>query len=402
MGPARAPMIRSRTVIGALLALLLAAPASSKAAATHEMRGLWVVRTALVSPEAVDRVVDQAASGGFNALLVQVRGRGDAFYQSKLVPRSATLGRQPKSFDPLARLLARARDKGLAVHAWINVLLAAGFQGPLPAGHVVPRHPDWVMVPKAAAARALREPRAVLELVRQASRSDPDVEGYYLSPAAPGVPEHLEAVVRELLRGYPLDGLHYDFIRYPNRDFDYSPAMLQAFRARRNGRDPLATALEANGHFAQFRRELLTDLVARLTHAGRAERPGLAISAAVVPDEATALQIKFQSWPSWSARGLLDALVPMAYSPDARIYREQVERARSLVGGARVWAGVPAYRLPLEATARRIETARELGTGGVVVFSHESLGPDDFARLRRLVFGADFRLPAALPGGGGF
>ncbi|MGE0454360.1 MAG: glycoside hydrolase family 10 protein [Vicinamibacteria bacterium] len=388
-------------MIGAFLALLLAAPAP-KAAAPHELRGLWVVRTALVSPEAVDRVVDQAAAAGFNALLVQVRGRGDAFYQSSLVPRSATLSRQPPSFDPLARLLARARDKDLAVHAWVNVLLVAGFQGPLPAGHVLRRHPEWLMVPKAAAASALREPASVVELVRQASRSDADVEGFYLSPGAPGVPEHLEAVVRELLRGYAFDGLHYDFVRYPNKDFDYSLAMLQAFRARRNGRDPLATALEANGDYAQFRRELLTDLVARLSGAARAERPGLVISAAVVPDEATALQVKFQSWPSWSARGLLDALVPMAYSPDARIYREQVERARDLVGGARVWAGVPAYRLPLEGIVRRIETARELGAGGVVVFSHESLGPEDLPRLRSLVFGADSRSPVARPAGGGF
>src|SRR5258706_8669587 len=119
----------------ALLALILAAaaPASPQ---PREMRGLWVVRTALVSPEAVDKTVEQAAAAGFNALFVQVRGRGDAFYASKLAVRSAMLAGQPQDFDPLARLLERASARGLEVHAWINVLLSASFAGPLPAGHV--------------------------------------------------------------------------------------------------------------------------------------------------------------------------------------------------------------------------------------------------------------------------
>jgi len=59
-----------------LLPLLLLAPPEIQAPvpAPAEMRGLWVVRTALVSPASVDRVVDDAQRAGFNALFVQVRG----------------------------------------------------------------------------------------------------------------------------------------------------------------------------------------------------------------------------------------------------------------------------------------------------------------------------------------
>src|SRR5262245_3381523 len=106
-----------------LALLLLAAPTP----AAPELRGLWVVRTALVSPASVDRTVDQARAAGINALFVQVRGRGDAFYRSDLAPRSALLDEAPADFDPLARLLARAHASGLQVHAWINVLLSAHF-----------------------------------------------------------------------------------------------------------------------------------------------------------------------------------------------------------------------------------------------------------------------------------
>src|SRR3970282_325795 len=99
------------------LALLLPFSAvSAVAEPPSELRGVWIVRTALVSPEAVDRVVDEAASAGLNALFVQVRGRGDSFYRSSLAPRSPLLERQPKDFDPLRRLLARARMPRLSGH----------------------------------------------------------------------------------------------------------------------------------------------------------------------------------------------------------------------------------------------------------------------------------------------
>src|SRR5688572_10850446 len=208
-----------------------ARPAAATASpSAPEMRGLWVVRTALVSPEAVDAVVDQARQAGFNALFVQVRGRGDAFYSSRLVPRSLLLEKMPAAFDPLARLMRRARDRGLQVHAWVNVLLAAGFVGPMPRGHVAALHPDWLMVPQAAAAQALAaKPQAHAALIRDAAPADS--EGFYLAPSAPGVPAHLEAVVRELVRSYHVDGLHLDFIRYPGADYDYSQAALEGFRA---------------------------------------------------------------------------------------------------------------------------------------------------------------------------
>jgi len=132
-------MAFSRGALG--LVLLGPALAAAAAPAPAELRGLWVVRTALVSPQAVDQAVDAAAAAGMNALFVQVRGRGDAFYRSSLAARSPLLERQRRDFDPFARLLTRARAKGMQVHAWVNVLLAAHFGQPLPRGHVLLKHP---------------------------------------------------------------------------------------------------------------------------------------------------------------------------------------------------------------------------------------------------------------------
>jgi len=380
--------------LAALLLAVLPAPEPPR-----EMRGLWVVRTALVSPESVDRAVDEAAEAGFTALFVQVRGRGDAFYDSRVVARSPLLARQPAGFDPLARLIERARAKDLEVHVWINVLLAAGFAQAPAADHVVAQHPDWVMVPKSAAALALRPRAPILKLVKDAASKDPDVEGYYLSPASPGVSDHLEKVVREIVRGYPAAGLHLDFIRYPNKDFDYSRSALAAFGLRQKTKQPLSAALKSPGTYAEFRREALSALAGRLAQAARQERPGLFISSAVVPDEAVALAQRFQDWPAWSARGVVDAIVPMTYTTDSRIYREQVAQARALVPGKALWAGVGSYRLPLDGTLEKIALARQAGANGVVLFSHESLQSPEKASDRRRLHDEAFASPGERAGG---
>jgi uncharacterized lipoprotein YddW (UPF0748 family) len=366
-----------------------------------ELRGLWVVRTALVSPAEVDRVVDGAAEAGFNALFVQVRGRGDAFYDSRIVSRSLLLWQQPASFDPFARLLDRARGRGLEVHAWVNVLLTAHFAQPLPEGHVFRQRPDWVMVPKSAAPAALRASPAGLTRIAGQARGDADVEGQYLSPSAPGVHEHLEAVVRELVRSYPVDGLHLDFIRYPNQDYDYSPAALEAFRRLRGEGDLLGGPARNPLAWDDYRRSTVTTLASRLSAAARSERPGLVVSAAVVPDEAQAVSHRFQAWPRWLADGLLDAVIPMAYTPDNRIFTAQVQQARAFVGGGqRLWAGIGAYRLDLPGIVEKIQLARASGAGGVVLFSHESLGAADLRRLREAAFTPAVTPPGSRAAGG--
>jgi len=382
------PLLALLAFAGTPAAGVAAAPAPAPAA---EMRGLWVVRTALVSPGTVDAVVDQAKDAGFNALFVQVRGRGDAFYRSRLVPRSLLLERQPASFDPLAQLLRRAKGRGLQVHAWLNVLLAAGFVGPLPPGHAATAHPEWLMVPQPAAAAVLAaRPEAWPGLIRNAAG---DIEGYYLSPSAPGVPEHLEGVVRELLSAYAVDGLHLDFIRYPGTDHDYSRAALEGFRAPSSSggvfriAELLAAPVAEPQAWSAYLRRRLTQLTERLGRAARVARAGTLVSAAVVPEEIQAVEQRFQDWPAWMAGGLLDAVCPMAYTPDAGLFRQQVAQVRARVGpGKTVWAGVGAYRLPSATVVERIVTAREAGASGVVLFSHESLDLEALARLRAEAF----------------
>ena len=208
-------------------------PAPAPPASLEELRGLWVVRTALVSPETVDQVVDDAAAAGLNALFVQVRGRGDAFYSlaaraPERAPRAAAARLRPLRPSPRPRPGAGPPGARLGERAARGSLRAAA----CPSGHVLREPPRLDHGAALGGHGGLRRlaPRTGCAWWPEAGRAEGDVEGYYLSPSVPEAVDHLEAVVRELVRAYPVDGLHFDFIRYPGPTWDYSRAALEAFR----------------------------------------------------------------------------------------------------------------------------------------------------------------------------
>lgn len=357
-----------------------------------DVRALWVTRTTLTSPESITRMVDAAQAGGFNTLIVQVRGRGDAYYESDLEPRAAALAAHP-GFDPLAWTIDQAHQKGLAVHAWVAVNLVSS-AATLPAArtHVVYRHPEWLMVPRALASEFRRlDPRSPEYLGRLArwSRQHSDrVEGLYASPIHPEAAAHVATVLGDLAARYTVDGIHLDYVRFPGSDFDYSRAAIDEFKrtlvpdmtdeerqtaADRERIDPLAYPNLYPARWDGFRRSRLTSLVMRVRTAIKTARPEAIISAAVVPDAEDAFDSRLQDWRAWADQSLVDVLCPMAYSTDPDVFARQVTSARQYATGAVVWAGIGAYRLSAADTLQFIDTARRLGSAGIVLFSYDSL-----------------------------
>ena len=129
-------------------------------------------------------------------------------------------------------------------------------------------------------------------------------------------------------------------------------------------------------------------------------RPELVVSAAVVPDRRIAHEVRFQDWERWITDGILDVAVPMVYTASTDQFTEQVTWARGVAGHRdRVWAGIGAYLNTLDGTIAKIDAARGLDAGGVVLFSYDWLvgagrgSPTDPAlrRLARERFGQDDR-----------
>ena len=356
-----------------------------------EVRGLWVVRFSLASPASVRAVVERASWAGFNTLIVQVRGRGDAFYASALEPRGAALAGAPADFDPLREILDQAHALGMAVHAWVNVGLVSDLTAvPTDPRHVVRAHPEALMVPRALARALLGtrpgNPRYAEELLAWSRANRNRVEGLYVSPWSPAVRERTTAVVLDLVERYDLDGIHFDYIRYPGPDFDYSAGALAAFRDwaaplvgpdrrrsldRAAATDPLVWPDGLPDAWADFRRQQMTSLLERIQFGLKTRRPWMVVSAAVYPDTLEARQTRFQDWPAWARSGLLDAVAPMAYTADDGRFRGQVAEAVAALPHTEVWAGIGSYMTGLEGTLRKILIARELGTRGIVLFSYD-------------------------------
>ena len=74
------------------------------AASSDELRAVWVVRHTLTTPEKIVEMVETAKQTGFNALFVQVRGRGDAYYRSRFIPPGEDVA--DEAFDPLGTVVA--------------------------------------------------------------------------------------------------------------------------------------------------------------------------------------------------------------------------------------------------------------------------------------------------------
>jgi uncharacterized lipoprotein YddW (UPF0748 family) len=385
--------------------------------ANDEVRALWVVRTSLTSPEKITTMVNAAADNGFNTLIVQVRGRGDAYYRSRVEPRAVELKDQSADFDPLAFTLEAAHKRGLKVHAWLNTSLLANLDAlPSDPKHVYNRHPEWLAVPKAVAAELYKmspsDPLYRQKIVEWSKANRAELEGVYTGPANPKVRDHIYKIWMDVLNNYKVDGLHFDYVRFASPDFDHSRTSLNNFRKwlepqisaderkvlkESLKQNPLAIVDRYPDKFADFQRAQVTNLVERIYRAVKKKRPDVIVSAAVFANDENAYTRRFQDWHRWLKTGVLDVACPMAYSTDTAVFQKQIASATDAAkaGGRQVWAGIGAYRIPAESSVEKINVARALGTQGIILFSYDfttrpsELNPqqDYLERINREAFG---------------
>lgn len=348
---------------------------SSTGAPARTVDYLWVVRTALVRPEDVERIVDRALEMGVRGLLVQVVGRGDAFYRSDLLPSAEALAgarRVHPDFDPLAALLVRAHASGLEVHAWMNCLLVWSAPGrPLDPKHVLNAHPEW---------------EACLGDGRRLSRVPPrerrrlQLEGVYLSAARPEVRSWIARIAREIAQRYPVDGIQLDYIRQPGVPVGFDPDTRARF-ALRTGVDPgrlrgLAAGERAplDSAWASFQREQVTAVVREVGDSLHALRPGIALSAAVIADTLAARTRNAQAWTEWLRDGLLQRAFAMCYGPVVQNVMDQlVGFASSLGVSGQIVPGIAVYNTTPALAAAKILGARALGFPLLALYSYDAL-----------------------------
>lgn len=358
-------------ILAATLTLLVLGTGCAGVRLEPEIRAIWVTRSDLKSADDVKRIIDQCADAGFNTVLFQVRGNATVFYPSDLEPWAEQFGFEDPGFDPLATACAQARERRVALHAWVNVMPA--WRGTNPPSHpkqLYHTHPDWFWYDQHGERQKL--------------------SSFYVSvnPCLPEVREYLVSVFQEIAERYPIDGLHMDYIRFPNEppatpagsdiDYPHDPATRALFRAA-TGKNPEDDA----DAWVAWRAECLTTLVTDIHTMLRRVRPRAALTAAVTSNPDRARERYFQDSRRWVQEGLLDAAFIMNYTDDPQVFRERMnawlpegpetQLPAEVVPG--LWFGRHAGKTPAEAAKAvraQVEIAREL-TGHFCVFAYASL-----------------------------
>ena len=82
-----------------------------------ENKCLWISRESMVDEESIESALLFAHESEFNKVFLQIRGRGDAFYNSDIVKKNANI---TNSFDPLKYAIKLGHALNLEIHVWIN------------------------------------------------------------------------------------------------------------------------------------------------------------------------------------------------------------------------------------------------------------------------------------------
>jgi uncharacterized lipoprotein YddW (UPF0748 family) len=298
-------------------------------------KALWVVRDKITTKSAIDDLMADAATRGIHDIVVQVRGRGDAYYSSRLEPRAEALPED--GFDPLAHLVRAGAAVGVRVHAWGNVFFVwSSPDGTLPESseHLVRKHPDWLLRPGGV---------KYLDPV-----GGSDWEGIYTDPNNVEAREHTLAVFTDIASRYRVEGFHYDYVRYPQVTYASSP----------------------EDHAA------VTELVSLSEKRLRNARPGIVISAAVFPDPDVARERVLQRWPEWAEAGLVDLLCPMAYRRDTAEVARVLTKARAAAPKTRMWGGLMAYGGERALLREQVRAADHAGCEGAILFAYDTTQRD--------------------------
>lgn len=324
-------------------------------AQTPEYRALWVDAwgPGFLTAYQTTQLIADARRYNFNAIMVQMRRRGDAFYMPQspnLEPRTSALD---PNYDALRDLVTKAHSGSprIEVHCWVPAnLIWSGTGGPSDARHVINRHPEYLMK-NFAGERYLGE-------------------GMYLDPGHPEAMRWNYNLALDIVSRYEIDGFHWDYIRYPQQDAGYNDTALARYAAETG---ITVKPNPASSSFSDWRRKQVTDFLRWANSEMLARKPQLKISAAVFASRSDAFTHRLQDWAAWNREGLIDLCMPMNYTADnAGVFTPRLNDAAVMQGIRWVIMGQGAYLNTKENTLAQLSSIRSKGLRGSVFYSYRT------------------------------
>ncbi len=294
-------------------------------------------------------LLDSLKTLNVNCVMLQTRVRGDVLYPSKIEPFSKVLtgvsGGDP-GYDPLAFAIDECHKRGMQLHAWIVTL---------PLGKI--KH--------VASHRGKALNKRLPQLCRVFNGD------WYMEPGEPGTAAYLARLAVEMVTNYELDGIHLDYIRYPDHSAKYPDGYLY----RKYG---------AGLSRADWRRSNITRIMREVYNKVKEVKPWVRVTCAPLGkhDDLTAYSSRgynayrtvYQEPQEWMREGIVDALFPMIYFSGNDFFpfmRDWEENSH----GRHVVPGIGTYRLLPEygdwkslEVGRQIVTSRSSGTDGTIMF----------------------------------
>jgi uncharacterized lipoprotein YddW (UPF0748 family) len=355
------------------LSVILFIYCQSIAFADMHVKALWIVRDSISNSEKTEEAVNYAAAHGYTDIFVQLRGRGDAYYKSSFVPGPVEYPTIPEYYDPLDNVIKLAHKRGLKVHAWFNMLLTwSSVKNPKSVEHPVNAHKDWFMV----SSDGLKMINVPLDTLK-----NHNIEGRFISPVYPDVRDYFVKVITEVILKYDVDGVHLDYIRYPNQDYDFNDLIRDDFIKKENS-DPVdivkSNSVDDNSikqfeNFQNYRASLVTGLVRQISERVKNSGKKITLSAAVKPDIDEAFTVYGQDWGKWLDEGLIDFAALMNYYQNCDKVQDILEKALKTVTSDKLVMGVGLYKLTKEETLKQLEITDELKIKGFSIFSYKVL-----------------------------
>lgn len=233
-------------------------------------------------------ILDSLQQANFNMVFIQARLRGDVIYRSAIEPSarifSGKCGVSP-GYDPLAFVIDECHKRGMECHAWFVTFPLGTDQSVKEQGKlsVVKRRP---------------------ELCKRLNGE------WFLDPGLPGTSDYIFSMVKEIVSNYDVDGIHFDYIRYPEQADKFPDSKTYATYGK--GKEK-----------AGWRRENINRMVFRIYDWIKETKPWVQVSSSPlgkynripkVPNAGwTAYESVFQDPSFWMKQGKHDMVVPMMY-----------------------------------------------------------------------------------------
>lgn len=311
----------------------------------------------------------------FNTVLFQVRIRGSVLYRSsieKMSPFVKTRMKDGNFFDPLAYAIEECHKRNMECHAWM-VVYPLGSQNSF----------------------SIKKQKGFLA-------KNPEIcklyKGeWYLDPGNPKTREYLLSIVREIVEGYDIDGIHFDYIRYPDENATFPDKA--TFKKYGNGES-----------LADWRRSNVTQFVKQAYDYVKSTKPWVQMSSSPIGifrsltgkgNKWSGFESVYQDTYNWLKLGVQDAVYPMMYYQDKNFY-PYVEDWMKNANGRFIVSGLGIYKmLPheddwnLQVITKQIEFLHSIKASGEAYFRLGMIlenvkGIKDSLKV-------DYRNPAKLP-----